>query len=132
MPAPNAPLDSDAFARSVLDAVSAHVAILNEHGSIVMLNGAWRAFAHANGNASNRVNEGANYLDVCDAAGGRDSEGATDFAADVRRVLQGQQDVFALEYPCSSPHEIRWYFGRVTQSAVPNAYRLIVTHEKYL
>jgi hypothetical protein len=97
-----------------------------------MVNDAGRAFAQANGNASNSVNEGANYLDVRDAAGGRDSEGAADFVADVRRVLQGQQDVFALEYPCSSPHEIRWYFGRVTQSAIANAYRLIVTHEKYL
>ena len=123
-------LDSDAFAQSVLDAVSAHVAILDERGSIVMVNAAWRAFAQANGDVSISVNEGANYLDVCDAAKGRDSEGAADFAAGVRRVLRGQQEVFALEYPCSSPDEIRWYVARVTRIAVPSPYRVIVTHEK--
>jgi len=47
------------FARSVLDGLSAHVAVLDEAGTIVAANRAWKAFAQANGIDPRTVSEGA-------------------------------------------------------------------------
>jgi nitrogen fixation/metabolism regulation signal transduction histidine kinase len=50
------------FARSVLDSLSAHVAVFDASGTIVAANGTWKAFAEANGADPRMVSEGANYL----------------------------------------------------------------------
>ena len=41
--------ESERFARSVLDSLSANVAVVDDSGTIVAVNRAWRDFAHANG-----------------------------------------------------------------------------------
>ncbi len=117
------------LARSALDALSAHVAILDETGTIIAVNRAWRRFAEANGTTLTGLAEGANYLAVCDAVRGLDAEGAAAFAAGMRAILQGTQDEFVLEYPCHSPTERRWFIGRVTRFAGEGATRLVVAHE---
>src|SRR5215208_6421437 len=80
------------FARSVLDGLSAHVAVLDEAGTIVAANRAWKAFAEANGGDPRRVSEGANYLGACEAATGPNAEGAAEFAAGIREVLAGRKE----------------------------------------
>ncbi len=40
---------SERFARSVLDGLSAHVAVLDDSGTIVAANDAWKAFAGPTG-----------------------------------------------------------------------------------
>jgi two-component system NtrC family sensor kinase len=120
--------NSERFARSTVDALSAHIAILDESGTIITVNGAWRAFALANPPVSANVNEGANYFAVCDTAVGHDSEGAAAFAAGIRSVLRGEMDIFEQEYPCSSPQEVRWFLGRVTRFPEAGDCRAVVAH----
>src|SRR5215213_10505437 len=100
-----------------LDSLSAHIAIIDETGTIVAVNKAWRDFARANGLAAQDYAEGANYLRTCDSAAGAYSEEAAPFAEGIRSVLSGQREKFELEYPCHSPSERRWCIGRVTQFA---------------
>ncbi len=119
------------FARSVLDGLSAHIAVLDGSGVIVAVNEAWRGFARANGADPGKVSEGANYLEACDAAAGQSSEGAAAFAAGVRDVLRGRWGSFELVYPCHSREVRRWFVGRVTrlpeeEGAPPRA---VVAHE---
>ena len=40
--------DSQEFARAMIDALSSHVCVLNEAGTIIAVNRAWKAFAAAN------------------------------------------------------------------------------------
>ncbi len=75
--------ESERFARSTLDALSAHIAILDERGLILATNKAWRQFAAANG-AKVSVGVGANYLEVCDGATGPCGEEAATVAAGIR------------------------------------------------
>ena len=119
---------SEQFARSTVDALSSHIAILDEHGVIITVNAAWRAFAADNPPFRDNVNEGANYIAVCDAAQGQFAEGAAEFAAGIRQVLGGERDVFEMEYPCSSPTEKRWFLGRVTRYPDENVRRAVVAH----
>src|SRR5919112_679645 len=112
-----------------LDSLSAHIAIIDETGTIVAVNKAWRDFARANGAAAQNYAEGANYLRACDSATGAHSEEAAPFAEGIRSVLSGQREKFELEYPCHSPSEGRWYIGRVTQFAADGPPRAVVAHE---
>ena len=112
-----------------LDSLSAHIAIIDETGTIVTVNKAWRDFARANGAAAQNYAEGANYLQACDSAAGAHSEEATPFAEGIRSVLSGQREKFELEYPCHSPSERRWYIGKVTQFEGGGSPRAVVAHE---
>src|SRR5215208_4326136 len=112
-----------------LDSLSAHIAIIDETGTIVAVNKAWRDFARANGVAAQNYAVGANYLRACDSAAGAYSEEAAPFAQGIRSVLSGQREIFELEYPCHSPSERRWFIGRVTQFAADGPPRAVVAHE---
>lgn len=121
--------ESRQFAFATIDALSAHVAVLDETGRIIAVNQAWREFAASNGSGSTHVCEGADYLAVCDAAVGEDKDMARDFAAGLRSVLAGEAQTFAMEYPCHSPDEQRWFIGRVTCFCSSDAPRLVAAHE---
>lgn len=120
--------ESESFARSALDSLSAHIAILDESGTIVFVNRTWRTFAVSNGAVGN-VGEGANYLRVCESAVGEQSGDAAAFADGIRSVLSGRQEEFVLEYPCHSPTEQRWFVGRVTRFPADGPPRAVVAHE---
>ena len=120
--------ESESFARSALDSLSAHIAILDESGAITFVNKRWREFAAAN-NAMGNVAEGANYLRVCEAATGKQAVFAAAFADGIRSVLSDQCEEFALEYPCHSPTEQRWFIGRVTRFPAHGNPRAVIAHE---
>lgn len=121
--------ESERFLRSTLDGLSAHIALLDDRGEILLVNRAWRKFAERNGLEAAAVSEGANYLQVCDLAQGEGSEEATLFASGIRAVLQGAAESFALEYPCHAPDEERWFIGRVTPFPGEGPRRVVVAHE---
>jgi PAS domain S-box-containing protein len=122
--------ESEIFVKGVLNGLSAHIAVVDANGVIVAVNDAWRQFAADNLPIAINVLEGANYLEVCDTAQGEDSAEAAAFAAGLRDVLVGKRPYFELEYPCHSPHEPRWFLGRVTRIAEDaGAGMAIVAHE---
>src|SRR5215207_7960447 len=120
--------ESESFARSVLDSLSANIAVVDESGTIVFVNRAWREFARAN-EAVGNVAENINYLQVCESAVELGSEDAASFAEGIRSVLSGRREEFALEYPCHSPTEQRWFVGRVTRFPSGSPARAVVAHE---
>ena len=83
------------FTNSILDSLSAHVAVLDETGTIIAVNRAWSEFAEANAPVTNNAFkfEGANYLRVCDTADGPRAEEAAALAAGIRAVMRNQQRV---------------------------------------
>src|SRR5688500_15148146 len=91
-------LESERFARATLDALPAHIAILNENGVIIGANRAWDEFAAANGAGVEKAGRGANYLAVCDAAAGQGCVEAGAFAAGVRAVIRGAEPGARAEY----------------------------------
>ncbi len=100
---------------AVLDALPAHVAMLDAQGVIVSVNRAWQEFAAANGGTASDI--GKDYAALCDGAVGGHAEEAARAARCIRSVLgrPGAQDAF--EYPCHSPTEQRWF--RMTATALP-------------
>ncbi len=120
----------EAFERSIVDSLSAHIAIVAEDGTIAAVNRAWADFAEQNGGTLEKVAEGANYFDVMRVRDDDpDAETARLFMAGIKRVLAGEQGLFRLEYPCHSRQEQRWFEGRVTRFDVNGARRLVIAHE---
>jgi PAS domain S-box-containing protein len=120
--------DPERFAYATLDALSEHVAVLDEGGTVVATNRAWREFAGANSPSLEGLCEGANYLDACASASGVGEADAARFAEGLRAVIGGGLDEFSLEYPCHSPTERRWFIARATRFEFGGGVRAVVTH----
>ncbi|HEY7182964.1 MAG TPA: PAS domain S-box protein, partial [Blastocatellia bacterium] len=106
--------ESQAFNQAVLGSLAAHIAVLDRSGNIIAVNEAWRRFARENCGAAIADSVGINYLDVCRRAQERgDGEiGAT--LAGIQAVMDGERANFAVEYPCHSPSEKRWFLMSAT------------------
>ena len=117
------------FNQAALDALSVNLAILDDQGTILKVNRAWRNFALANAGDTANLCEGVNYLVTADTASGKDSEDAISFAAGIRSVLHGRENTFSIEYPCHAPHEKRWFLGRVSRFLSRGKVYLVVAHE---
>jgi hypothetical protein len=113
-----------------LDEQPEHTAIVDSSGAIVAVNKAWKRFARDNGAEMSKVSDGANYLDVCERATGEQSQYAQSFGEGLRSVLSSREERFAMEYPCHSPTERRWFVGRVERFANGDFPMALVAHEK--
>jgi len=120
--------ESERFNHATLDALSAHVAVLDENGNIMATNKAWREFALANANDWKAVCEGANYLTVCDESAKGDLD-ASQAAKGIREVIANEKQSWFHEYPCHSPTEKRWFYCRVTRFPGDSPVRVVVAHE---
>jgi|GEM_PF-2224219 len=120
---------SEQFNQATLDALSAHVAVVDREGRIVATNAAWRKFAEENGTDFQRVSDGANYLTICDAAAERGDTDAAIVANALRDVLSGRCSAWSHEYACHSPDEPRWYICQVTLGYINQQPHAVVAHE---
>lgn len=103
----------EAISHAMFNAVQAHLAVLDEYGTIVAVNDAWVQFAVDNGGLPDRTGLGVNYLDICRAAAAQGDEKAQAVLAGIESVLDHSRTVFSLEYPCHAPAEQRWFLLRV-------------------
>ncbi len=122
-------MEAEAFIQATLDALSAHIAILDDTGQIIGVNAAWRDFGDSNGFRGGGYGLGTNYLNVCDAAAQRKSPDAPVIAGGIRDIMRGRLDEFEMEYPCHSPLERRWFVVRVSRFEWYDDVRLIVAHQ---
>jgi len=99
---------------AILNALPAHIALLDTDGLIVSVNDIWRQFATANELQGPRFAVKQNYLEICEGANGDCAEEAHRAAAGIRAVLAGTTKQFSLEYACHSPTEQRWFLLLVT------------------
>jgi two-component system, LuxR family, sensor kinase FixL len=126
---PGSSHQSEQFVQSALDALSAHIAILDDSGEIIGINEGWRRFAENNNLSRANHGLGMNYLHVCDTSDGRNSQEAQSVGKGIRDVLTRRRDEFYLEYPCHSSKERRWFVVHITRFDWNGRTRLIVAHQ---
>ena len=114
-----------------MDSLSANMAILDENGVILETNRSWQRYGLENKIETPADTVGLNYLEICDSAVGdpAEVEKASEVADGIRRVIAGDIDEFASDYPCHSPAERRWCYIRATRMADPEPLRVVVSHE---
>jgi PAS domain S-box-containing protein len=106
---------------AILNALAAHIAIIDFQGVIVAVNDSWHRFDNSNVFGSRHLRVGENYLEACTADHDRDSADGPRAASGIREVLLGNIGSFTIEYPHHSPTLRRWYKMIVTplQSSRP-------------
>jgi len=120
---------SDPMAQTVLNSMSAHIAIIDHNGVILETNRAWQQFAVENGMAEDMTSVGVNYVELCEAATGEDAEDAHAVAAGIREVIEGHREKFLYDYPCHTLTEKRWHYLRVLRMVDTDPPRLVISHE---
>lgn len=120
---------TEEFAATVLNSLSAHIAILDENGVILETNRAWRDFAVSNAVDTRPDMLGVDYLSLCDGADGNSADGAGEVSRGIRRVIAGETEEFLMDYPCHSPDEPRWFYMRARRMSGPGPPRVVVSHE---
>ena len=121
---------SDELARTVINSLSAHIAILDENGVILETNKAWQTYAVKNGMPEPYEHRGVNYLEICEATTGSDAEDAGKVAGGVRAVIRGELEEFLYDYPCHSDDGPHWYYMRTIRMKGPGPIRAVVSHEE--
>jgi signal transduction histidine kinase/CheY-like chemotaxis protein len=121
--------DSEAFARATVDALSAHIAIVDASGAILSTNLIWREFARKHGVDPAHVSDGANYLAECDRAAARGCDAAAAIGHAIRAVAIGKREDFTLEYAFHGPDSRNWFQVRVSRFPGDGPTRLCIAHE---
>jgi PAS domain S-box-containing protein len=112
------------FLLATLDSLAARIAVLDEHGVILVTNESWNRFAAENGGA---FTFGSEYLGACDAAA--DDPVAQATAHGIRAILAGERERFELEYPCHAPDRERWFMMRAVRHRDAHPARVVVQHD---
>jgi DNA-binding CsgD family transcriptional regulator len=117
------------LATTVLNSLSAHIAILDEEGVILETNKAWQRFAAENAAGEDDHSIGVNYVALCAAASGPGARDAHNVAKGIRQVIEGTLDEFLYDYPCHSPSGKHWYYMRAIRTVGAKPLRVVVSHE---
>jgi hypothetical protein len=112
--------DSQKLALGTMNAMGAHICVLDETGTILLINDRWIDFALSNGGSLDQVGIGKNYLSYC-----KDVE---DISIGIREVLSGDKREFSFEYACHSPTKNRWFICRVNRFSEQEPARAVVAH----
>ena len=120
--------DAQQFFRSSIDALSNHIAVLDEAGVILAVNDAWRRFADDNRRHTPDYGVGRSYFGDFGRGPELDAEVRL-VAGALDDVLNGRRPSFEREYPCHTPTEECWFVMRVTRFKSPGPVRVVVSHE---
>ena len=92
--------------REIIDSLSAHIAILDKDGVILLTNRAWQEFGAANNLQGPMDSLGQNYLLISEQS---EEETGHIIAQGIRKVISGDLQEFFTNYPCHSPTEKHWF-----------------------
>jgi signal transduction histidine kinase/CheY-like chemotaxis protein len=125
--------ESERFLRSALDALSAHIAIIDASGRVLTTNNAWKEFAAKFCQHAMRCDEDTDYFAAQETypyENGKDAGHAATFAQGIRAVLDAETDLFEMEYPLSCGQSGKfWFHARITPFPGGGERRVVVAHE---
>jgi diguanylate cyclase (GGDEF)-like protein/PAS domain S-box-containing protein len=100
---------SEQFNKSVINSLTAHIAVLDQNGVIIAVNEAWKNFARENGSTDPEAYLGDSYFAACETAIRAGDQTADQVDLGIHAVIDGQRSHFSAEYPCNSPTQQRWF-----------------------
>ncbi|MCB1741402.1 MAG: EAL domain-containing protein [Gammaproteobacteria bacterium] len=122
--------ESHAFLDATMDAVPSHLAVLDEQGTIIAVNQAWRSFADAHGLGLPEHGLGCNYLQICDRAAEGGVQTAEAVAMALREMLAGTRAQFHTDYHFATPvfEDERWFALDIRTFASAGRSRVLLAH----
>jgi len=120
---------SQGFLQAILDALPSHIVILNDSGTVVAANMAWRRFAAARELTHDGDVLGVNYLSNSHRVVGHDILVTEVVAAGIHDVIKHQREAFHCEYALEENGETHWFLMQVTRFDMDDGLRLVIMHE---
>lgn len=117
------------FLANILDALSAHIAIVDDQGTVLAVNEAWRVFARQHGLRLPAYGVGANYLAATRPAAEQGDESAQQALAGITEVLADRKSTFRMSYPCHFDGEKRWFLLIATCFRHQGDLLAVIAHE---
>jgi PAS domain-containing protein len=103
--------------RSILDAIPAHLAVLDRNGSIIFINENWRRFLGRPKGSCEYVEMGQNYIEYCELADHAFDGMGPQVTAGIRKVMHvGDAAPYSLTHPVHREEKSNWY--RVTATSL--------------
>jgi two-component system CheB/CheR fusion protein len=141
--------EQDRFTRSSLDALTAHICVIDESGSIIISNRSWSEYATTNcsrkcaddsfvcslyllcekqtsSHDSGNVSPSPQFPSTTDPKPGGNS---AKFFAGVAAALSGEQPEFVMEYTCGSAKGLKWFIVRVNGFTSNGRRYAVIAHE---
>ena len=113
---------------AILNALPAHIVLLDTQGFIVSVNEAWRRLTVDNVFQGPAYAIGLNYLGICDSARGDGAAQARRVAAGIRSVLAAEAKRFSMEYSCDLATERCWFLLTVSPLAEDHPAGAVIMH----
>ncbi|WP_454062081.1 PAS domain-containing sensor histidine kinase [Candidatus Nitrospira salsa] len=121
-------LSQDQINSAILDALPAHIAMVNTDGVILFVNQAWKRFAKANAFKGPRCGMGSSYIKICEESHENCATEALTVAEGLCAVLNGSQKCFTWEYSCHAPNEFRWFQVMITPISQTENIGAVIMH----
>jgi PAS domain S-box-containing protein len=121
--------ESNRFARTILDALGAPIAVLDQAGVVLASNQAWRVAAATRSGVGVGIAQGSNYLAVYGDVGSSEYVDRMAIVAGTRQVIDGARASFRYDCAYDSPAGQRWFALGVSSVAGDEAARAIVSLE---
>ena len=121
---------SEELYRRTLQALPAHIAVIDRNGAIMAVNQAWSEFADQNsgGKAAPDVAVGTNYLEVCRRAARAGDADASEALAGIDAVLAGTVPFHTMEYLCAGPETAYWFHMTVVPLDADGVGGAVISH----
>lgn len=100
--------------QAVIDALPAHLSLIDVSGRIIAVNTAWRQFLADSARRDSQRMVGDSYLDGLTPVLPTAPDTGIDIAAEIRAVLQGSSPEFECEYLCPNAPDKQWFRMHVT------------------
>jgi PAS domain S-box-containing protein len=121
--------ESERFNRALIEALPAHIAVLDGDGRIIATNRAWRKFAEQTNAPPEQMSQGADYLNAYSrAAAGGDARAAT-IVALIREIMADGREDALLEFAHMSPQGQQWFQWRASRFVLPGPACVVLTQE---
>jgi PAS domain S-box-containing protein len=109
---------SEAFKDAILNAVTAHIAVIDSNGVIMAVNEPWQKFAQDNRrdlfSSAQWTDVGVNYLSMLQTSSGETAIDTLAVYTGIEAVLERRLPIYTVEYPCHIPERKLWFTMSVT------------------
>lgn len=116
------------FQQAVFDSLSAQLAVLDRHGTIIHTNAAWRDYARAHGLGEPPEFTGGNYLALLEGMSAHDLATVQAAGTGIASVARGEVSQYQLPQPFHATAGGRWFSLKVTPVRDAQE-RIVVSHE---
>ena len=120
--------ESQRFLQAALDALSAHIAILDRSGKIVAVNASWRTWAKEHDAAWPDAGVGASYIDLWKSCFTTEKEHVESLTRSIGALTRGDERAASLEYPAKTNRGPGWFAFSATRFG-ETAELIAVEHE---